>query len=47
MVGDSNKDLGAAKNAGIKFILISRSYNDQINTSRRISKLTEITLYLN
>ena len=47
MVGDTKKDLGAAENAGIKFILISRSYNDQINTYNRISKLTEIPLYLN
>ena len=47
MVGDTEKDLGAAKNAGVKFILISRSYNDNINTSNRISKLTDITLYLN
>ena len=47
MVGDTKKDLGAAKNAGIKFILISRSYNDHINTSNRISKLTDIPLYLN
>ena len=47
MVGDTEKDQGAAKNAGVKFILISRSYNDHINTSNRISKLTDIPLYLN
>ena len=47
MVGDTANDLGAAKNAGIKFILISRSYNDHIHTSNRISKLTDIPLYLN
>jgi len=47
MVGDTKKDLGAAKNAGIKFILISRSHNDHINTYNRISKLTEIPLFLN
>ena len=47
MVGDTKKDLGTAENAGIKFILISRSYNNHINTYNRISKLTEIPLYLN
>ena len=47
MIGDSEKDLGAAKNAGIKFILINRPYNNLINTSNRIGKLTEISLYLN
>ena len=47
MGGDTKKDLGAAKNAGIKFILISRPYNNKINTSNRISKLTDIPLYLN
>ena len=47
MVGDTKKDQGAAKNAGVKFILISRSYNDHINTFNRISKLTDIPLYLN
>ena len=47
MVGDTKKDRGAAENAGKKFILISRSYNDHINTYNRISKLTEIPLYLN
>ena len=47
MVGDTEKDQGTAKNAGVKFILISRSYNDHINTSNRISKLTDIPLYLN
>ena len=47
MVGDTKKDLGAAKNAGIKFILISRSHNNHINTYNRISKLTEIPLFLN
>ena len=47
MIGDSEKDLNAAKNAGIKFILINRPYNNHINTSNRIGKLTEIPLYLN
>jgi D-glycero-D-manno-heptose 1,7-bisphosphate phosphatase len=47
MIGDSEKDLGAAKNAGIKFILISRPYNNNMITSNRISKLAELPLYLN
>ena len=47
MIGDTEKDLGAAKNAGVKFFLLNRSYNDHINTSNRISKLTDIPLYLN
>ena len=47
MIGDSEKDFGAAKNAGIKFILISRPYNNNMITSNRISKLAELPLYLN
>ena len=46
MIGDTEKDLGAAKNAGVKFLLISRNYNENINVSDRINKLTDITLYL-
>ena len=47
MIGDSEKDFGAAKNAGIKFILISRPYNNNMITSNRINKLAELPLYLN
>ena len=47
MIGDTEKDLGTAKNAGVKFFLLNRSYNDHINNSNRISVLTEIILYLN
>ena len=46
MIGDTEKDLGAAKNAGVKFLLINRNYNENINVSDRINKLTDITLYL-
>ena len=47
MVGDTNKDLGAAKNAGIKFILMSRSHNKHMKISNRISALADIEPYLN
>jgi len=47
MIGDSEKDLGAAKNAGIKFILMSRSQNKHMKISNRISMLADIEHYLN
>ena len=47
MIGDSEKDFGAAKNVGIKFILISRSHNKHMETSNRISTLADIEPYLN
>jgi len=47
MIGDTKKDLGAAKNAGIKFILMSRSYNKHIKISNRICALAEIEQFLN
>jgi D-glycero-D-manno-heptose 1,7-bisphosphate phosphatase len=47
MIGDSEKDYGAAKNAGIKFILMSRSHNKHMKISNRISTLADIDPYLN
>jgi D-glycero-D-manno-heptose 1,7-bisphosphate phosphatase len=47
MIGDSEKDYGAAKNAGIKFILMSRSHNKHMKISNRISTLSEIEPFLN
>ena len=47
MIGDSEKDYGAAKNAGIKFILMSRSHNKHMKISNRISTLAEIEPFLN
>ena len=47
MIGDSEKDFGAAKNAGIKFILMSRSHNKHMKISNRISTLADIEPYLN
>ena len=47
MIGDTEKDKGAANNAGVNFFLISRDYNNNIITSNRISKLTDIIIYLN
>ena len=47
MIGDTMKDLGAAKNAGIKFILMSRLHNKHIKISNRICALAEIEQFLN
>lgn len=47
MIGDSEKDFGAAKNAGIKFILMSRSHNKHMKISNKISTLGEIEPFLN
>ena len=47
MIGDTKKDLGAAKNAGIKFILMSRSHNKHMKISNRISTLADIKPFLN
>ena len=42
MVGDTEKDLGAAKNAGVKFYIIDHIYNMNIETENRIKKLQSI-----
>ena len=47
MIGDTVKDLGAAKNAGIKFILMSRLHNKHIKISNRICALADIEQFLN
>lgn len=47
MIGDTEKDLGAAKNAGIKFILINRPHNRYMKFSNKINTLTDIETYLN
>jgi D-glycero-D-manno-heptose 1,7-bisphosphate phosphatase len=42
MVGDTWKDVEAAKNAGIRMLLLDRKYNQDIKHTERISELSEI-----
>ena len=44
MVGDTWKDVEAAKNAGIKMYLIDRHYNQDIANVNRINKLEELPI---
>jgi D-glycero-D-manno-heptose 1,7-bisphosphate phosphatase len=46
MIGDTEKDLGAANNAGIKFVLINSAYNNYINNCERIEKLNDIKKFI-
>jgi len=47
MIGDTEKDLKAAKNAGVKFLLLNRAYNSNIIAKNRIFNLTNVLKYLN
>lgn len=47
MIGDTEKDLKAAKNAGVRFLLLDRTYNHSINTKNRINNLAGVLKYLN
>ena len=47
MVGDTEKDLETARNAGVKFFLLNRKYNRNINTSNRIKKLDDLIKIIN
>ena len=42
MVGDTEKDSGAARNAGVKFYLLDHIYNINIEATNRIKKLQSI-----
>jgi D-glycero-D-manno-heptose 1,7-bisphosphate phosphatase len=41
-LGDTDKDVGAARNAGCKSILWNRPYNQSIGSDYRVSSLTEL-----
>ena len=41
MIGDTWKDVEAAKNAGISMILLDKDYNIDLNDSVRVNSLTE------
>lgn len=45
MVGDTWKDVEAAKNAGIKMYLIDKHYNQDITNVNRINKLEELPIF--
>ena len=47
MVGDTLRDLEAAKNAGIRFFLIKREYNKNIESKNKIKFLEDLLDYLN
>ena len=47
MIGDTKKDLGAATNANLDFILINKDYNKSVVSPNRIDKLIEIKNFLN
>ena len=46
MVGDTKKDFGAAKNAGIDFILVSKEYNQKVDCTNKVQKLIQIKKYI-
>ena len=46
MVGDTEKDLGTARNAGVKFYLLNNIYNINIKTENRIKELQSILAIL-
>ena len=39
LIGDSWKDIGAGKNAGVKSILIDKSYNQEVESEHRVENL--------
>ena len=47
MIGDTWKDVEAAKNAGISMILINRDYNQSLQKVKRINTLNEAVLQIN
>ena len=47
MIGDTEKDLKAARNAGVKFLLLNRTYNHGVETKNRINNLAGVLKYLN
>ena len=42
MVGDTERDLGAAQNSGVKFYLLENEYNRNLKTENRIKNLENI-----
>jgi phosphoglycolate phosphatase-like HAD superfamily hydrolase len=42
MIGDTWKDVEAAKKAGISMILLSKNYNQDLENAIRIKNLSEI-----
>ena len=47
MIGDTWKDVGAAKNAGISVILVNKDYNQSLKGVKRIKTLNEAILQIN
>ena len=46
MVGDTWKDVEAAKNAKVNMLLLSKDYNKNLDYTNRIKKIEEILEYL-
>ena len=47
MIGDTEKDYYAAKNADIRFYLLSNKHNFNFNAERRINNISEIINIIN
>ena len=46
LIGDTLKDLGAAENSGLDFILISSDYNKEIICKKKVKKITQVKFFL-